>query len=170
MAMKVGPRTFQWACLTWACRSIVAARCRLSTAADFARMFLDRVLGVFCMNALLSRQLWLRSLRSASALDAEGPCDSGSIGRVGLGTIGDVPLLDVQASIAHCSRRVLEQPLLLRGRHQPEQIARLFPVIVVGVMVVVGRLAFNGQRRLGEVGLVVPQPGAVSLTSPIRAL
>src|SRR6202011_4904181 len=87
--------------------------------------FLDKVLAVFCMNALLSRQLWLRSLRSASALDAEGPCDSGSIGRVGLGTIGDVPLLDVQASIAHCSRRVLEQHLLLRGRHQPEQIARL---------------------------------------------
>ena len=47
------------------------------------------------------------------------------------------------------------------GRHQPEQIARLLPVVVVGVMVVVGRLAFDGQRRLGEVGLVVPQPGAV---------
>src|SRR3984893_13795641 len=163
MAMKVGPRTFQWACLTWACRSIVAARCRLSTAADFARMFLDRVLAVFCMNALLSRQLWLRSLRSASALDAEGPSDSGSIGRVGLGTIGDVPLLDMQARVAHRAGRVLEQGLLLGGCHQAEKIARLLPVVIIDPMVPVRAVAVHRHRKLGEIRLIVPEAGAVGI-------
>src|SRR6202035_1662158 len=94
-------------------------------------------------------------------IEAKRPRDPLAIGRIGAKTIGDVALLDVQARIAHRAGCVLEQRLLLRRRHQAEQIARLFPVIVVGVMVVVGRLAFNGQRRLGEVGVAVPQPGAV---------
>ena len=99
--------------------------------------------------------------RGFAAGQAEGAGDTLAVGRVGAQAIGDVPLLDVQACIAHRPGSVIEQHLLLGGRHQPEQIARLLPVIIIGVMVVVGRFAFNGQSRLGEFGLVVPQPGAV---------
>ena len=102
-------------------------------------------------------------LANPGLVEAEGASHTCAIGRVGAQTIGDVALLDVLTRIGHRARRVLEQNLLLRRRHQPEQIARLLPVVVIGVMVVVGRLAFNWQRRLGEFRLIVPQPGAVGV-------
>ena len=46
MAMKVGPRTFQCACLTCACRSMAAARWRLSRATDRERIYSGRLLAV----------------------------------------------------------------------------------------------------------------------------
>jgi hypothetical protein len=46
MAMNAGPRTFQCACLTCACRSMAAARCRFSTSAALERMFSESVLDV----------------------------------------------------------------------------------------------------------------------------
>jgi hypothetical protein len=49
--------------------------------------------------------------------------DSGAVALIGAQTIGDVPLFDVLPRVAHRSCRVLEQSLLLRRRHQPEQIA-----------------------------------------------
>jgi hypothetical protein len=48
---------------------------------------------------------------------------SGAVALIGAQTIGDVPLFDVLPRVAHRSCRVLEQSLLLRRRHQPEQIA-----------------------------------------------
>ena len=74
---------------------------------------------------------------------AEGASDAGAVGRIGAQAIGDVALLDVLLRVAHRSRRVLEQHLLLRRRHQPEQIARLLPVVVVGVVVIVRSLALD---------------------------
>jgi hypothetical protein len=58
--------------------------------------------------------------------------------------------------------------LLLGGGHQAKEIARLLPVVVIDAMVIVGPVAIHRHRKLGKIGLVVPQPGAVSLTSPIR--
>src|SRR5438132_10318066 len=69
--------------------------------------------------------------------EAEGTGDALAIGRIGATAIGNVPLLDVQTCIAHRSGGVVEEPLLLGGRHQPEKIARLLPVVVIDAMVIV---------------------------------
>src|ERR1700687_3755305 len=61
--------------------------------------------------------------------EAEGAGNALAIGRIGAEAIGDVPLLDVQARVAHCAGGVVEEPLLQAGRHQAEKIARLLPVI-----------------------------------------
>src|SRR5580692_6146267 len=52
-------------------------------------------------------------------------------------------LLDVQARVAHRAGGVVEEPLLLGGRHQPEKIARLLPVIIVDAMVIVRPVAIH---------------------------
>lgn len=44
-------------------------------------------------------------------------------------------LLDMQRRVAHRARGVFEQHLLLRRRHQPEQVAGLLIVIVLGIVV-----------------------------------
>src|SRR5260221_8031959 len=59
MAMKLSPRTFQCACLVWACRSMAAARCSFSRATDLARMFSDRV---FFVRYMTIRRPFLRGL------------------------------------------------------------------------------------------------------------
>ena len=81
---------------------------------------------------------------------------TGAIGLVGAQTISDVAFLDVLPRIAHRAGRVLEQNLLLRRRHQTVQVAGLLPVVVIGVMVLVGCFALHRQRWLGELGLVAP--------------
>src|ERR1700722_20329384 len=52
--------------------------------------------------------------------EAEGPRDPSPVSRIRARAIVDVPLLDVQPGVAHRSRCVLEQQLLLRRRHFPE--------------------------------------------------
>src|SRR6266446_4168436 len=94
-------------------------------------------------------------------LDAQRLRDAGTVGRIRLGAVADVPLLDVEFCVAHCTRRVLEQQLLLRRRHLPEQISRLFPMIVVDAVVPVRCFPFERERRLGKIRLVVPEPRAV---------
>src|SRR3979411_2223527 len=91
--------------------------------------------------------------------------DAGAVRRIGTGAIGNVPLLDVQPGIAHRARRVLEQRLALSRIYLPEQVARLLPVIIVEAMIVVRRVAFERERRLGEFGLVVPKSCAVGIVS-----
>jgi hypothetical protein len=95
--------------------------------------------------------------------EAEGAGDAGAVGRIGAETIGDVPLLDVLARIAHRAGRVLEQRLLLGGCHQAEKIARLLPVITIDAMIAVRRLTPRSAMALGEIGLIVPQPVAVGI-------
>src|SRR6266403_3535036 len=96
-------------------------------------------------------------------LDAQRLRDAGTVGRIRLGAVADVPLLDVEFCVAHCTRRVLEQQLLLRRRHLPEQISRLFPMIVVDAVVPVRCFPFERERRLGKIRLVVPEPRAVGI-------
>jgi len=91
---------------------------------------------------LLGRKLLLLR-HNILDFESKGASDAGAVDLIGAQTIGDVPLLDVLPRVAHRAGRVLEQRLLLLRRHQPEQIARLLPVVIVGVMVVVGRLAFK---------------------------
>src|SRR5260370_12209654 len=83
-------------------------------------------------------------------LDAQRLGNTLAVGRIRLGAVADIPLLDVQFRVAHGTRRVLEQQLLLRRRHLPEQIAELLPMIVVDAMVPVRRIPFARARRLGQ--------------------
>jgi hypothetical protein len=46
-----------------------------------------------------------------------------------------VPFLNGPRSLTDLPRRVVEQHLLLRGFHLPEQIARLLKVILVDAMI-----------------------------------
>src|SRR6185369_12057128 len=80
--------------------------------------------------------------------------DAGAVGGIGLGTIGDMTLLDVLRSTADLASRIVEQRLLLGRRHLAEQIARLLVVIVVDAMVPVRGRAIDLQRRLVKGGLV----------------
>jgi hypothetical protein len=81
--------------------------------------------------------------------EPERTSNASAVGRIGAPTVGGVALFDVLPRIPHRARRVLEEHLLLRRRHQPEQVARLLPVVGVRVMVVAGWLAFDGQRAGG---------------------
>src|ERR1700737_5532850 len=93
--------------------------------------------------------------------DSQRPRHARAVCRVRPRAVLYMALLDVQARVAHCASGVVEEPLLLGGRHQPEKIARLLPGIIVDAMVIVRRLTLDRQWRLGEIGLIVPQPGAV---------
>src|ERR1700736_1528072 len=107
----------------------------------------------------------LRGDRLRPEIDAQRLRDASSVGRIRLGAVGDVPLLDVQLGVAHRPRRVLEQQLLLYWRHFSEQVAGLFPMVVVDAVVPVRRFALDRHRRLGKIGLVVPEPRAVGIVS-----
>src|ERR1700709_1622414 len=74
-----------------------------------------------------------------------------------------MPLLYMPPGIPKRARGIVEQDLLLGRRHQPEQVARLLPMIVVDAMVIVCRFAFNRHRRFGEIGLVLPKTCAVGM-------
>jgi hypothetical protein len=93
----------------------------------------------------------------------EGFRDAGAVRRIGTGAIGDMALLDVQLGVAHRARYVLEQQVALSRSHQPEQFARLLPVIIVDAMIEVRRFASEHHRRLGEIGLVVPETRTVGI-------
>ncbi len=111
-----------------------------------------------CRSTLLQRS----TPRLCSAGPGRGRGDALAIGRVGrAGNWRRVASLMCRRASPIARAVFVEQHLLLGLCHQLEQIARLLPVIIIGVMVVVSRFAFNGQRRLKEFGLVVPQPGAV---------
>jgi len=105
----------------------------------------------------------LRGDRLRLEIDAQRFRDACAVGRIGLRTVADIPLLDVQFCVAHGTRRVLEQQLLLCRRHLPEQVAGFAPMIVVDAVVPVRRIPFERERRLGKIRLVVPEPRAVGL-------
>src|SRR6202790_5214769 len=107
----------------------------------------------------------LRGDRLRPEIDAQRLRDASAVGRIRLGAVGDVPLLDVQLGVAHRPRRVLEQQLLLCWRHFSEQGAGLFPVVIVDAVVPVRCVPFERERRLGKIGLVVTAPRAVGIVS-----
>src|SRR5438132_9899711 len=72
-------------------------------------------------------------------------------------------LLDVRPCITHRAGGVLEQRFPLRRSHLAEQIARLLPVIIVDAVVPVRPVAVHRHRRFGEIGLIVPEPGAIGV-------
>src|SRR6202790_4884290 len=94
--------------------------------------------GGYCrVQARLTVPRWLNyglTAKAAGSIDQlrlfepEGLRYPGSVGRIRAPAIVDVPLLDVQLGVAHRPRRVLAPQLLLRRRHLPEQISRLFPM------------------------------------------
>src|SRR3546814_5313934 len=68
---------------------------------------------------------------------------------VGRRAVADVALLDEVRGVAHRAGGVVEQRLLLRRGHQPEQVAGLLEVVVVVVAVVPPvRVSADLQRRL----------------------
>src|SRR5216684_5840628 len=92
----------------------------------------------------------------------------GAVGGIGLGAIGDVPLLNVFGRCADLSRRVVEQRLALSGVHLAEEIARLLIVVIIDSIVPVGGRAVDRQRWLVElrpVGPLTPAIGKVARRS-----
>ena len=93
-------------------------------------------------------------IRSERQLQSKGARDPLAIGRVGLKTVGDVPLLDVLCRAPDRPRGVVEQDLPLLGVHHAEQIAGLLVVVVIDAMVPMIADAVDLQRRFVEVGLI----------------
>src|SRR5882757_4209344 len=84
-------------------------------------------------------------------IDAKRLRDACAVGRIRLGAIGDMTLLDVQPGVAHRPRGVLEQQLLLLRRHFAKEVAGLLPMIIVNAVVPVRGIALDRHRRLGEI-------------------
>jgi hypothetical protein len=59
-----------------------------------------------------------------------------------------VPNLDLLRRVAHCVGGVLEEHLLLRAGHEPEELPWLRIIIVVFAMIPVVRGSFERERRL----------------------
>jgi hypothetical protein len=93
--------------------------------------------------------------------DAQRLGDAGAIGGIGLGAVGDMPLLDMLGGLADLAGRVVEQHLLLLRVHLPEQIARLLPVIVINPVIPMGGGAADLERRFVELWLVGPLAQAI---------
>src|ERR1700733_10340026 len=76
---------------------------------------------------------------------------------VRLGAVGDVVLLHFNTCITQGRRGVLEQHLLLRRRHLPEQVAGLLVVIVVHVVIpvcgVAAEVAIGAHRAIAMIAL-----------------
>src|ERR1700680_2591567 len=76
----------------------------------------------------------LRSDHLRFELDAQRLRDARAVGRIRLGAVGGVPLLNVLGRTADLASRVIKQGLTLSGAHLAEQIARLLVVIIVNTM------------------------------------
>src|SRR5260370_38726846 len=83
------------------------------------------------------------SIDQLALFEPEGLRDPGPVCRIRLGAVADVPLLDVQFRVAHCTRRVLEQHLLLVRRHLPEQVAGLLPMVILNAVGPARRIALD---------------------------
>lgn len=91
--------------------------------------------------------------------DAQRPGHAFAVRRIGVVAVAHVPLLDEQFRIAHGARRVFACRLLICGRHQPPQLARLRVIIVVefALVVVVDR-AVDGQGGSLRAGVSCHSP------------
>src|SRR5258708_34351281 len=110
---------------------------------------------------LAKRAGLLRGDHVGFEIDAQRLCDASAGGRVGLGAVGDMTLLNVLGRAADLASRVIEQRLLLGRSHLAKKVARLLVVIVVDTMVPMCGRAFELQRRLVKLRLVDPLPPAI---------
>ena len=98
--------------------------------------------------------------------EPEGFGNAFAIGGVGTVAVADMSLFDKDFRIAHCACRILASGSLVLGRHQSPQFARLRVVVAIEfALVVVVDLARDRQRRLFQVGLVVPLAIAIWLVA-----
>jgi tetratricopeptide (TPR) repeat protein len=95
--------------------------------------------------------------------DPQRPRHARAVCRVRSHAVLHMALLDVRPCITHRAGGILEQRLPLRRSHLAEQIARLLPMVVIHAMVPMRPVAVHRHRRLGEIGLIVPEPGAVGV-------
>src|SRR5438477_7939824 len=95
--------------------------------------------------------------------DSQRPRHAGAVCRVRPRAVLDMALLDVRPCIAHRAGGILEQRLPLRRGHLAEQIARLLPVVVIHAMIPMRPVAVHRHWRLGKIGLIVPELGAVGV-------
>src|SRR5713226_3415766 len=79
-----------------------------------------------------------------------------AVGGIGLGAIGDVPLLNVLGGCTDLAGRILEQRLALNSVHLAEEIAWLLIVVLIDPMIPMGGRAVDPQWRLVELRLVDP--------------
>ena len=103
------------------------------------------------------------SLRSRADRDPQRPRHARAVRGICPHAVLHMALLDVQARIAHRAGGVLEQRLPLRRGHLAEQIARLLPVVVIHAMIPMRPVAVRRHWRLGKIGLIVPELGAVGV-------
>src|SRR6266850_8134712 len=97
---------------------------------------------------LAKRAGLLRGDHVGFEIDAQRLRDASAVGRVGLGAVGDMTLLNVLGRTADLASRIVEQRLTLSWAHLAEEIARLLVVIVVDTMVPMRGPTFDRQRRL----------------------
>src|SRR5882724_12852880 len=95
--------------------------------------------------------------------DPQRPRHARAVCRVRPRAVLYMALLDVRPCITHRAGGVLEQRLLLRRSHLAEQVARLLPVIIIHAMVIVRPVAVHRHRKLGEIGLIFPEAGAIGV-------
>src|SRR3546814_16346786 len=101
---------------------------------------------------------WVPSCGYMFYLDAESGCHARAVGRIGLGAVGDMPLLNPEVGVAQGAGGVIEQGLLLFGAHIPEQVARLLVVVVVDEMIPPVRVALYLERRHDKGLVSIPHP------------
>ena len=88
-----------------------------------------------------------------------------------MGAVVDVALFDEVRRIAHGAGGVVEQHLLLFGRHQAEQSTRLAEIVVIVFAVIPEiRIAGDFQRWFFELGLLLPLAKAVGLVVQCAAV
>src|ERR1700733_2522680 len=103
----------------------------------------------------------LRGDRLRFETDAQRLRNTCAIGGIGLGTIGDMTLLDVLRSAADLPGGVVEQILLLLRIYLPGQVARLLPMVVIDPVIPVSGCATELERGLVELRLIDPIAPAV---------
>src|ERR1700676_2126443 len=117
---------------------------------------------------LAKRAALLGSDRLRFEVDAQRLRDAGAI--VGIGPIAmhDLPRDDLGRHAFHRSLVVMEQLLLLVGRHQPEQVSGLTVIIVAVAVIVAVGIARDFQRRLAKALVLHRTVERVRLVKGIR--
>src|SRR5260370_8591365 len=91
------------------------------------------------------------------------------MGWSGSSAVRNMPVQVLRRGAIDRASRVVEEQLLLRRGHLPEEIARLLPVIILQAMVKVTRVAFERERRLIVFRLVCPQSLSIPVLSRRRS-
>src|ERR1700759_5430291 len=99
---------------------------------------------------LAKRTPLLRGYHLRRKIDTHGLGDAGAVFGIGPVAVADLPLDDLDRHAFHCSLVVVEELLLLVGRHEPEQVAGLTIVVVTVAVIVAVSIAREFQWRLAE--------------------